>query len=225
MAHACKTMGLSAVGIVRGEAPDILSHTLREAISYGMEPVFVPRSNYKNKALLQKELDQPNWYWIEEGGYGLKGAEGAATILDTVDKENYTDIICAVGTGTMMAGLVKSINANQRVTGISVLKNHHSVLKEVNALLNDSDQSKTYSVVPGYHFGGYAKHPDQLIDFMNECWKEQKIPTDIVYTSKLLFAVRDLIKQHYFKPASKLLIIHSGGLQGNYSLPAGKLIF
>ena len=60
---------------------------------------------------------------------------------------------------------------------------------------------------------------------MNEFWEKEKIPTDIVYTSKLLFAVSSLINENYFEKGSSILVIHSGGLQGNRSLPAGTLQF
>ena len=60
---------------------------------------------------------------------------------------------------------------------------------------------------------------------MNELWNTEQIPTDRVYTGKLIFAVNELIQTHFFKPNSKVLIIHSGGLQGNRSLPKGTLVF
>ena len=72
---------------------------------------------------------------------------------------------------------------------------------------------------------GYAKHPPQLIQFMKELWQEYELPTDIVYTAKMMFAVSDLIQKEFFNEGSKLIAIHSGGLQGNSSLLAGTLPF
>jgi 1-aminocyclopropane-1-carboxylate deaminase len=63
------------------------------------------------------------------------------------------------------------------------------------------------------------------MDFMNEAWERWQLPTDIVYTSKLLFAIKDLVNKSYFPPGSKILVIHSGGLQGNNSLPPNTLAF
>ena len=76
-----------------------------------------------------------------------------------------------------------------------------------------------------YHFGGYAKYNATLIDFMNDLFSSTGIPTDIVYTGKLGYAIFDMIKNDHFLPASKILMIHSGGLQGNSSLQKGSLIF
>ena len=224
MAYACKINGLASVGIIRGEAAAERSHTLKEAEDQGMELIFVSREAYRQKQQIQREYGHPNWYWINEGGYGIKGAEGAATML-AEQFESYTHIICAVGTGTMMAGLIRGINSNQQVLGISVLKNHYSAIQEVMELLRPEDLQKQFSIIPDYHFGGYAKYPPALIEMMNEFWITEKIPTDIVYTGKLIYAVNDLIAKNYFPEGSKLLIIHSGGLQGNRSLPEGTLLF
>lgn len=224
-AYACKNAGLRSVGIIRGEAPEEYSHTLKAATAYGMDLIFVSREAYKNKAQLQLELDQPGWYWVGEGGYGLMGAEGAATLLNTTDFRSYTDIICATGTGTMMAGCIKGCLPHQQVSGISVLKGHHSLQQEVETLLTVSERSKQYRFFQEYHFGGYAKHPPELIGFMNELYRQEQIPTDIVYTGKLFFAVSDLIRKKLFCPGSRLLVIHSGGLQGNESLPKERLIY
>jgi 1-aminocyclopropane-1-carboxylate deaminase len=76
-----------------------------------------------------------------------------------------------------------------------------------------------------YHFGGYAKHTKELIHFMNDWYRQTGVPSDFVYTGKLFFAVYQLLQQNYFAPGSTILVIHSGGLQGNRSLPKGTLIF
>ncbi|MDD2791590.1 MAG: pyridoxal-phosphate dependent enzyme [Sediminibacterium sp.] len=224
-AYACKKAGLCSVGIIRGEAPAVLSHTLLAATSYGLELIFVSREAYRNKAQLQQRLDRPGWYWVGEGGYGIMGAEGAATLLNTTDFSIYTHIICATGTGTMMAGCIKACLPHQQVIGISVLKGHESLQQETEALLTATQRNKNYRFIQQYHFDGYAKHPPELIRFMNQLYMQEQIPTDIVYTGKLFFAVADLIRKDFFCSGSRLLLIHSGGLQGNASLPGGSLIY
>ncbi len=92
------------------------------------------------------------------------------------------------------------------------------------SLLSSEAQSRCM-LLPDYHFGGYARHPDKLLTFMNDLYRQTGIPTDIVYTSKLFFAFYDLVQQHYFPAHSRILLIHSGGLQGNQSLVPGTLIF
>ena len=76
-----------------------------------------------------------------------------------------------------------------------------------------------------YHFGGYAKKTQQLIDFMNDCWLQYRLPLDFVYTAKMLFGIIDSIKNDTFEKGSKILCLHTGGLQGNKSLPLNSLLF
>jgi 1-aminocyclopropane-1-carboxylate deaminase len=77
----------------------------------------------------------------------------------------------------------------------------------------------------GYHVGGYAKFNSELIHFMNNWYLTTNIPSDFVYTGKLFFAFSKILERDFFPPGSKILLIHSGGLQGNNSLKNGTLIF
>ncbi len=223
-ACACKEFGLQSVGIIRGEEPANKSDSLIKAVSFGMQLKYVSREDFKHKEAIENRYKDENYYWINEGGYSCLGAEGAKDICSWID-ESYTDIVCAMGTGTMMAGLVIGALPHQRVTGISVLKGATNLQKDMEALLKLTDLQKDYEVIDGYHFGGYAKHPKELIDWMNLFYQQNELPTDIVYTAKLCYAVNDLMQKGYFKPNSKIMLIHSGGLQGNLSLPVGTLVF
>ena len=224
-AFAAKEAGLNSIGFIRGERAAELSPSLTEAMHYGMQLVFVERNRYQDKESIINKNQQPDYYWVREGGNGILGAKGAADILLTADTSHYSHILCATGTGTMMAGLIKGCAQRQTVTGISVLKNNFSIEEEIRSLLATDEQQRPFSILHDYHFGGYAKHPADLIEFMRETWQTEQLPTDIVYTSKLLFAAKQLILNHYFPAGSKVLIIHSGGLQGNCSLPADTLPF
>jgi 1-aminocyclopropane-1-carboxylate deaminase len=220
-AAACQAAGLACTGIIRGEEPAILSHSLQQARHYGMQLQFVTRQDYAAKTI-------PAWvnpdtdYLIAEGGYGKTGAAGAATLLDGVPAD-FTHILCAVGTGTTLAGLLSAAPATTKVIGISSLKNNTALEQETAALTNKVREDIT--ILHDYHFGGYAKQTPALIGFMNELYRQTGIPTDIVYTGKLFYACKDLLDKNYFAAGSKILLIHSGGLQGNLSLPKGTLIY
>ena len=222
-AFACKEAGLKSIGIIRGERMIELSHTLQQAEADGMQLIFVTRNDFKDIENIKMRFAQPNWYWVNTGGYSPLGAKGASEIFNRID-ETYTHILCATGTGTMMAGLIKAAKDHQTIIGINSLKNE-SLINDVKNLLDEDELQKNYSLLHDYHFGGFAKHPPALIDFMKKLWKEHQLPPDIIYTSKLLFAVFDLIKKDHFPKKSKLMIIHSGGLQGNLSLPINTLPF
>jgi 1-aminocyclopropane-1-carboxylate deaminase len=218
-AYAAKQYGFEAVGIIRGERPAILSATLEEATAYGMHLDFISRQQYLQKedpAFLAELLHRfPGAYIIPEGGGGLPGIIGSEDILRQANTTGYTHIACAIGTGTTFLGLLRAATSEQSVIGVPVLKGmEHLASADARALL-----------LPQYHFGGYARHPQPLIDFVNGFYHATGIPTDIVYTGKLFFAITESIRQESFPPHSRLLIIHSGGLQGNRSLPKGKLHF
>jgi 1-aminocyclopropane-1-carboxylate deaminase len=224
-AFACKESGLKSVGIIRGEKPPQLSASLEDALRYGMNLIYVNREAYKDKEKIIRQYASETWFWVNEGGYGQNGMLGAKDILQFADTTGYTHIICACGTGTTLAGLMEAALPHQECIGISVLKGHAGLAKDVMELLSPQHQHKSCRIFHDYHFGGYAKHPRQLIEWMNELWRAEQLPTDIVYTSKLMYAVKDLISKDHFNNNHKILIIHSGGLQGNRSLPKGILEF
>ena len=226
-AAAAKQAGFESIGIIRGEKPTTVSHTLQNASAYGMNLYFISRTDYKVKIIpieILQQYGEEDIYIINEGGYGKKGAEGAKDILRQIDSSSYTHIIDSVGTGTTLAGLIEGSAKHQTIIGISSLKNNYSLQQEIENLLS-AQNKKRFSLIHDYHFGGYSKYSKQLIDFMNEWYRQTSIPSDFVYTGKLFFAIQDLLQKNYFSVGSKLLIIHSGGLQGNQSLPKGTLIF
>lgn len=224
LAFAGHLYGFTTKGFIRGDADAPISPTLAEARHYGMELIFVDRAGYRDKSAIERKYHQPEWYWIPEGGYGFLGAKGAADILSVADCSPYSHIFCATGTGTMMAGLLMGAAPHQTITGISVLKNHISITAEIEQLL-PAHKKTDFECLHGYDFGGYAKYNETLLQFMRRLWATDRLPTDIVYTAKLCYAIEDMIAKKIFPPGSKLLLIHSGGLQGNRSLPIHSLPF
>ncbi len=221
-AAACKINNFSCYGIIRGEEATTHSPTLINAKELGMQLIFVSREEYR-AGNIPPYLGNDDNYFIPEGGYGIKGAEGAATILDYCSRENYSHICCGAGTGTMTAGLIINSLPSQKVISISVLKNNFTLEGEIKQLV--ADKEKSFQLIHDYHFGGYANYKSELIDFMNQFYRDTAIPSDFVYTGKIFFAITDLISNNFFPEGSRLLIIHSGGLQGNASLRNGTLIF
>lgn len=254
-AAACKQAGIACTGIIRGERPAVMSHTLTQAAALGMELVFVSRDEYKKK----DASAFPHAYVIPEGGHNAPGARGCSEILSLADVSGFTHIICAVGTGTTLAGLASA--AHCKVLGIAALKGAFSLEEETETLLKElkhlslqsqegtahlqeniaevsqlqksskkqssekTAQTPSWQILHDFHEGGYGKISDTLIDFMNDFYRQTNIPTDRVYTGKMALAVKKLLEQGYFPPNSRLLLIHSGGLQGNDSLPPGVLCF
>ena len=227
-AYAAREAGLNSIGIVRGERPPVLSATLSSALGYGMHLEFISRKDYAEKTsphfLHQLSLRYPGAYIIPEGGAGPLGIRGCEEILFMIDSSNYTHILCAVGTGTMFLGLVRASLPDQTVVGVPVLKGVDPIAAAKPSILTP-EQSERACLLHGYHFGGYGRHPQELLNFMNEFYLETDIPSDIVYTGKLFYALRQSIRTDHFPESARLLVIHSGGLQGNLSLKPGILEF
>lgn len=219
-AAAAAEAGLKATGIIRGEEPRQYSITLQKAADLGMQLLFQNRTDYRNKSV-PSFLQNENTYIVPEGGYGKLGAAGAGTIWELIPK-SFDIICCACGTGTMLAGLALSAPPDTRVTGVSVLKGDHSLQEEITAL---TGPLANWKLLHDFHNGGYARFSQGQISFMNEFYTATGIPSDIVYTGKLFMAAAQLISNNYFPEDKRLLLIHSGGLQGNASLPENTLLY
>lgn len=226
-AAACAAAGLHSVGIIRGEAPQQWSLTLLDAQALGMELHFINRTNYRDKIIpeeLFKQYPADSMYIVGEGGMGRAGTTGIVAMMNSLPINSFTHILSAVGTGTTLAGLVQASKSNQQVLGISSLKNNLELEAAVHNMLPPPGKSN-WQINHAFHFGGYAKHKPELIRFMNDWYQLTGIPSDFVYTGKMFYAFHQLWSQQYFPENSNILLVHTGGLQGNRSLPAGTLIY
>ena len=218
-AAAGKLFGLKTIGIIRGEelgkeleSTLAQNPTLKFANSCGMQFKFVSRSNYREKDTrefhekLKNEFGE--FYLVPEGGTNDLAVKGCQEILNEKDRQ-FHFIAASVGTGGTLAGLINASDINQKVLGFPALKGDFLSEEIEKYSIKNNWELKT-----DYHFGGYAKVDSELINFINNFKKKYKIQLDPVYTGKLVFGIFDLIKGGYFPSGSKILTIHTGGLQG-----------
>lgn len=225
-AAACNYLELESIGIIRGEAYEPLNHSLAFAQNCGMKLYFVSREIYrrKNEEFFLNEIQNKysDAYLIPEGGANDLAIKGCAEINDFIPED--TDLICvACGTASTMAGIVSAAKSHQQIIGYSALKSGMFLMDEVKKFLKNQNLSANYFINSDYHFGGYAKYNQVLIDFMNDFYITSQIPLDYVYTAKMMFGLLDLIKKGEIKN-KKIVAIHTGGLQGNLSI-IEKLIY
>ncbi|MBA2610462.1 MAG: pyridoxal-phosphate dependent enzyme [Bacteroidetes bacterium] len=237
-AAACRSLKLNSIAVIRGEQTPVLNPTLQAAKEKGMQFYFVDRETYSTKESLEfkKHLNQkfgPH-YLIPEGGNNKEGVLGCTEILKP-EWENDL-VFCACGTAATYAGIVASCKPDQKVIGISVLKGENklpeetleklkTIFPEKNILIHGNEelnklQIENNCISNKYCFNGYAKMDKKLVEFKNNFENEFNIPLDHIYTAKLFYAVFDLINLKKIKPWSKILIVHSGGLQGNKGFEA-----
>lgn len=218
-AYAAHYFGFNSIGIIRGEelADQRLNHTLATASQFGMQLEFINRQDYRNKEqpdfLAELQSRFPNAYIIPEGGTNSLAIQGCKEILSEQDRQNYDVICCAVGTGGTITGLIESSHFNQNILGFSALKGDF-LTSDVTHLT----AKKNWKIIDEYCCGGYAKTSAQLIEFIQFFEKQYQIPLEPIYTGKMLFGIFDLIEKAYFPPHTRILAIHSGGLQGRQNL-------
>ena len=217
-AYAAKLFGFESIGIIRGEelAHKPLNQTLTTAHSFGMKFRFISRNQYKEKDQISflNELNQnyPQSYIIPEGGTNTLAIQGCREILTDEDRSNYDVICCAVGTGGTILGLIETSHRDQLILGFSALKGDF--------LAHDLAQLTTqqhWKIIDDYCFGGYAKTNPVLINFIKEFEQKFSIPLEPIYTGKMLYGIFDLVKKGYFAQNTRILVIHSGGLQARIS--------
>ena len=203
--------GFDTIGIIRGQElafESILNPTLELAQSFGMQFKFISREHYKNKDISSLVNQLPNDYFIiPEGGtneFAIKGCEEILTPNDV----DFDYLCCAVGTGGTIAGIANSAAENQQILGFPALN------ADLSADIKKMTSRNNWSLINDYHFGGYAKVNPELINFINKFYKDYHIKLDPVYTGKMVFGVMDLIDKNFFPDKSKILMIHTGGLQG-----------
>jgi 1-aminocyclopropane-1-carboxylate deaminase len=215
VAHAGKENNLETIGIIRGdelESKISENPTLTFAQNCGMKLEFITRESYRNKtslAFIEKlKKHYGDFYLIPEGGTNTLAVKGCEEILIPEDAD-FTHICCAIGTGGTISGLINSANANQKIIGFPALKGDF-LSDDIRKFATNSN----WELQLDYHFGGYAKINEALIRFINDFYKQTNIPLDPIYTGKMMFGIIDLIHKGYFPKGSKILAIHTGGLQG-----------
>lgn len=215
VASAAQTNGFQSIGVIRGEElanKTKQNPTLNFATNCGMKLHFVSRNDYHQKtttAFLEKLHQQYGpFYHLPEGGSNQLAVRGCQEILTPTDAD-FEYICCAVGTGTTLAGICNSSMPNQKILGFTALKSDVLPIE-----ITKFATKKNWQLLENYHFGGYAKVTPTLIAFMNHFFDQNKILLDPIYTAKMAFGVLDLIEKKYFPRNTKILMIHTGGLQG-----------
>ena len=215
VAAAGNEQGFRTIGIIRGEElADKISEnpTLQKALDFGMVFEFVGREVYREKAspkfIHQLAEKFGDFYLIPEGGTNDLAIKGCEEILTASDGK-FDYICCAVGTGGTISGLINCSKNSQQVLGFPALKGDF-LREDICRFVSKTN----WNLITDYHFGGYAKVSEELILFINEFYQKHKIPLDPIYTGKMMFGVLDLINKNYFPENSKILVIHTGGLQG-----------
>jgi 1-aminocyclopropane-1-carboxylate deaminase len=217
-AAAGAACGIDTIGIIRGEILEPLNPTLTQAAAWGMKLVPVTRQEFKRKTndefLSALREIYGEFYLIPEGGSNTLALKGCAEMADVSDKFDYWCLGC--GTGGTLAGLVSGLKNQEKVLGFPALKGSQFLVDDIKTLLEKANihPSSAWELVHDYHFGGFAKISKELIAFIQEFKKNYGIILDPIYTAKMMFGVIHMIQEGKFPANSRILAVHTGGLQG-----------
>lgn len=225
-AYICNKLGIKSIGVVRGTQNEGNSSTLRFCIRMGMKLNFVLGDTFR-KIGESEQIDTSSYcngecVVVPMGGYSMTGARGASEILRYIPKGIYSHICVSIGTATTLAGLLRN-DREEQLVGFPALKGLNDIDKRLEHL--GIKDHRRLSIESEFHFGGFAKKDSSLIGFMNNFYKEFKIPLDFVYTGKMMYGIFHLMDKGFFPEGSNVLAIHTGGLQGNQSLAEGVLCY
>ncbi|WP_018479980.1 1-aminocyclopropane-1-carboxylate deaminase/D-cysteine desulfhydrase [Pontibacter roseus] len=220
VAAAGQEFGFRTIGIIRGEEHLPLNPTLEFATAAGMALHYVSREAYRQKTdvdfleQLSQQFAQP--YIIPEGGTNALALKGCTEIVSDIPME-YDYICCACGTGGTLAGIIAGLEGKRQVLGFPALKGGGFLEKEIEQLIEsyNGQHFANWRLITDYHFGGYAKVKPELLNFMRDFQIEHQLPVEPIYTGKLLYGLMDLIQKGHFPRGSRVIAVHTGGLQGN----------
>ncbi len=229
-ASAGKLLGIKTIGMIRGEEPVELSTTLKHARACGMQLEFITRMAYEEK----DTEDFKSWlrdqygsfHLVPEGGSNYLGVNGCMEILEPGEEAQYDFICCAGGTGAMAAGILMSLSGHAKLLCFPALKGGEFLEGEIRRMIGwftsepevVQDYMSPLQLITDYHFGGYGKWNQELIDFIFDFESKTGVPLDQIYTGKMMYGILDLAGKGFFPDGSRVLVVHSGGLQGRESL-------
>ena len=218
-AAAAKLFHFNAIGIIRGEEPQVKSATLQFAAEQGMDLHYMDREMYRQKDdpinIESLRVQIGDFYYLPEGGTNMLALDGVSEIVEEI--ETPFDYLCVpCGTGGTLAGLVAGLKGEKQVLGFSSLKGNDTLTPVIKKLVTDytGQNFSNFSINFDYHFGGYAKVKPELIEFIKQFKSKFDIQLEPVYTGKMFFGLFDLIQKDYFPKGSVVVALHTGGLQG-----------
>lgn len=218
--HACAAAGklfnIQTHGIIRGPHLDSNNPSLQFAAQCGMQLKAVTRLEYKKRHdhdyLTKLQQRFPNAYILPEGGTNQAAIPGCKELAESLPDHDY--LICPTGSGGTLAGLIEGRKTSTEILGIAVLKQAEYLMNEIKALSPKACQQTNWQLLTQFHDGGYGKFSAQLWQFCKQMQSEYQLPLEPIYSGKMMYALWQLIEQDYFPSGSKIIAVHTGGLQG-----------
>lgn len=217
LAYCCMKLNKKLVAYIRGNYPTP-TPMLEDISQWGAQIVFVTKAQYQRrhepKYIYELNQKYPNAIVVPEGGSMQAALSGVADMVNETSTMPPDFFISPVASGATLAGIASALHKDQKAIGVGVLKGEGYLEDLVRAFL-PIQADKNWHIDHRFHFGGYAKNNDELINFCLEFNEQTGIAIEPVYSGKLFFALRHMIENGEFATGSHIVAVHTGGLQGN----------
>lgn len=224
LAFACFEQKIPCVGIIRGEVDYANNFTLSWAKHWGMKLHFVDRKTYRrrydNDYLTTLQQQFSDYFIIPEGGSNEFAITGVSEIMTELNQQaDFDTLVTPVGSGGTLAGLIagdRFTSTTHKILGIAVLNNAEYLKDEIKCLLPAAaaGEHNTWQLLTQFHRGGYAKFSAEDITRIIEFSRVTGIDFEPVYSGKMILAFLDLLEQGYFTDGERIVLLHTGGMQG-----------
>ena len=218
VAYAGKELGFKTTGLVRAHAEQALTPTLKDCERWGMELRFTTRKEYveyrEQKAWDFFHNNQPNSYWLSEGGFSELAIKGVMDIADEVDK-HYDYIVVACGSGATLCGLAKAFPKSQ-IIGVAAFSGAEYLRDELTQHLGSNIDN--WEIDTKHHCGGFAKTSKDLEDMIEELEQLNSFKLDPVYNGKAFLALQSRLKSGAFSKGKRVRMLPTCGIQGTRCL-------
>ncbi|SKB02955.1 1-aminocyclopropane-1-carboxylate deaminase [Pseudomonas extremaustralis] len=221
LAAVGKRFGFPTVGLLRGHPQD--TPTVLDLKAFGMQLHWLGYGGYRARHAADfwtpwRER-YPGFYPVPEGGGGMAGALGCAVLVEQARQQlsdvgwaDYDAWWLAAGTGTTLAGLALAEACARPVYGALAVPDDHGVAQNVQVIVTGG-----YALLDASR-GGFAKVDPLLLEFIETTEQACGVPLEPLYTGKALLALKQQIEAGRFAPGTRLIFVHTGGLQGRRGL-------
>ena len=222
-AFAAQKEGLAFTAIIKAKK-EMLTPTLEDAKQWGANIIYCDSNAYEDEDHWMNMAMATNSLYIPMGGEGAGAVAGVSHYFSDLNLGSADYVFCPVGTGTTLSGIAFSGMDFKSLIGINpgIRDDLYGLLIET---LKKAFPNSFFELIENKSLKKFGKWPAFLPGKMNEWYRQWNLPTDIIYTAKMLFIFMEMVADGYFEQGSKILLIHTGGLQGNRSLPQGLLSF
>ncbi|WLH33735.1 1-aminocyclopropane-1-carboxylate deaminase [Pseudomonas sp. FP2196] len=229
LAAAGKRLGFKTVGLLRGHPQE--TPTVKDLKKFGMQLHWLGYGGYRARHepgfWLPWQAQYPALHAVPEGGGGLPGALGCAALKVQVDTQlsdlgwiDYHGWWLACGTGTTLAGLVLAEAGAHPVYGALAVPDNHGVAPHVEAIIREAGSSAGDYTLLDASRGGFAKVDPALLGFIDITEQLSGVPLEPLYTGKALLALKQQVEAGRFASGTRLIFVHTGGLQGRRGFAA-----